>query len=324
MPLIYSTHDLHPRAVEEFSALGRFIVASAIDPATLIREATDAAILIVRAPIPPALFEVATGLRAAIRHGAGVDMVPLEAATAAGVLVANAPGTNARSVAEYAIFTALGLLRRFRQIDGDLRRQGWLAARVHADHAGELAGRTLGLVGYGAIGKTLARMAREGFDMRVLAARRRNLAVDEGVEGCGLDDLLARSDIVILACPLNEETRGLIDARRLALFKPGALLINVSRGPVVEEAALVAALVQGRLGGAALDVFAQQPLAPDHPFFALDNVILTPHLAGLTEESMARMGMVVVEETRRILAGGLPQNFVNPEAAEAYRRRFTA
>lgn len=324
MPLIYSTHDLHPRAVAGLSALGRFAVASAVDPATLIREATEADILIVRAPIPPALFEVATGLRAAIRHGAGVDMVPLEAATAAGVLVANAPGTNARSVAEYVIFATLALLRQFRRIDTDLRRQGWLAARMHADAAGELSGRTLGLVGYGAVGRTLAGMARHGFGMHVLATRRRPFAGEDGVEGLGLDELLARSDVVVLCCPLNEETRGLIDARRLALIKPSALLVNVARGPVIDEAALIAALAQGQLAGAALDVFERQPLAPDHPLFAFDNVVLTPHLGGITEPSMERMGLMVAEEARRILAGGLPQNFVNPEAAEAYRRRFPA
>ena len=322
MALIYSTHNLHPKAVAGLAELGTFTIASALDPATLIAEAGPADILIVRALIPPALFAAAPKLRAALRHGAGVDMIPIEAATAAGVLVANAPGTNARSVAEHVLFVTLALIRRFRQIDGGLRRSGWLAARVFADDAGELFGKTIGLVGYGAIGAAVARIARDGFGMRVLATRRRPIDGIEGVEGCSLEETLSRSDVVVLACPLNEQTRGLIDARRLALLKPGAFLVNVSRGPVVDEDALIAALAAGRIGGAALDVFTTQPLAADHPLLGFDNVILTPHLAGLTDESMARMGLMIVEETRRILAGHLPVNFVNPEVATAYRKRF--
>ena len=324
MALIYSTHDLHPKAVDALAGLGSFTIASALEPATLIEEARAAEILIVRAPIPPALFEAAPNLRAAIRHGAGVDMIPIEAATAAGVLVANAPGTNARSVAEHVFFVTLGLLRRFRQIDGGLRHRGWLAGRAFADEAGELSGRTMGLVGYGAIGAAVARIARHGFDMRVLATRRRPIDVAEGVEACSLDEMLSRSDVVVLACPLNEETRGLIDARRLSLLKPDALLVNVARGPVVDEDALISALAAGRIGGAALDVFTAQPLASDHPLLDFDNVILTPHLAGITNDSMARMGLTVVEETRRILEGGLPANFVNPQVTAAYRTRFPA
>jgi D-3-phosphoglycerate dehydrogenase len=138
------------------------------------------------------------------------------------------------------------------------------------------------------------------------------------------DDLLAESDIVVLACPLTSETRGMIGAPQLAMLKRNALLINVSRGPVVVEADLIAALDSGHLGGAALDVFSTQPLPPDHPFFGFKNVILTPHLAGITEEAMERMGTVVAQETIRILAGSLPVNLINPEAVDAYRQRFPA
>ncbi len=126
----------------------------------------------------------------------------------------------------------------------------------------------------------------------------------------------------VLACPLTDETRGMIAAPQLAQMKRGAFLINVSRGPVVVELDLVAALAGGHLGGAALDVFATQPLPPDHPFFKFDNVILTPHLAGITDEAMARMGLGGGEDAIRILDGGLPVNLVNPSAVEAYRKRF--
>ena len=321
-PVVYSTHALHSRAERMIRAVAKLRVASALDAGTLAREAEPATIVVVRAPLPPVLFGRARDMRAAIRHGAGVDMIPIEAANAAGVLVANVPGANARSVAEYVLFAALMLTRRFRAIDRDLRGQGWLAGRAHAESAGELFGRTLGLIGFGAVGRATAAIAA-GFGLRVLAATRRpGAALPAGVEARALDALMVESDVVVLCCPLTEETRGLIDARRLGLMRRSAVLVNVARGPVVDEAALVEALEIGRIAGAALDVFATQPLPADHPFFRLENVMLTPHLAGITGESMERMGVGVAEEVERILAGGLPLNFVNPGVAEAYRRRF--
>jgi D-3-phosphoglycerate dehydrogenase len=322
-PVIFSTHRLHPAAEARLSEAGRLCFASALDERTLIREGRDAAVIIVRAPIPAALFGVVPALRAAIRHGAGLDMIPLEAASRAGVLVANVPAVNARSVAEYVIFACLALLRRFRMIDRDLRGAGWPAGRAHADLAHELSGRTMGIVGFGSVGRAVAAIARDGFGLPILVhTRSPDVLRGEALEVCELDRLMAESDIVVLCCPLTAETRGLVDARRLALMKPSALLVNVARGPVVDEAALVSALEAGRLGGAALDVFSSQPLSGDHPFLSLDNVILTPHLAGITAESMLRMGMGAAEEAVRVLSGRLPVNLCNPEAVAAYRRRF--
>jgi D-3-phosphoglycerate dehydrogenase len=323
LPRVLSTHRLHPSAEARIAETADLRFASALDESTLIREGRESEIIIVRAPLPAAVFADAPSLRAAIRHGAGVDMIPLDAATAAGVLVANVPGANARSVAEYALFAALALARRFRALDGDLRRAGWPAARAHADLTREIVGRTLGLVGFGAVGRTLAGMAA-ALGLGVLATNRSGRPMPPPVEARDLDTVLAESDILVLACPLTEETRGLIDRPRLALMKPGAILINVARGPVVEEASLVEALATGHLGGAALDVFATQPLPADHAFFRFDNVLLTPHLAGITADSMERMGHAVAEEAARILAGGLPHSFVNPEVEAAYRARFPA
>ncbi len=304
------------------AAAGRLVVASRLDDDTLVREAADAAVVIVRAPLPPRLFAAAPGLRAAIRHGAGLDMIPVEAATEAGVLVANVPGVNARSVAEHVFMVTLALLRRFRKVDRDLRQAGWAAGRAHAEQTQELAGRTFGIVGMGAVGRAVAAIARHGFGLRVLGVNRSGGALPEGVERAGLEALAAESDVVVLCCPLTPQTSGLVDAGFLARMKPSAVLVNVARGAVVDEAALVAALSEGRLAGAALDVFATQPLPPAHPFFGFDTVILTPHMAGITEESMARMGKGAAAETLRVLGGGLPQNLVNPQAVAAYRRRF--
>jgi D-3-phosphoglycerate dehydrogenase len=322
VPVIFSTHALHPAAAALMAGGGELRVASAPDPATLLREGRAAEIVIVRAPLPPALFAEAPRLRAAIRHGAGLDMIPVEAATAAGVLVANVPGVNARTVAEHVILATLMLLRRSRLIDRDLRERGWLAGRAHADLAHDLAGRVLGIVGMGAIGRALHGIARHGFGLEVLAHGRTPERLPEGARFAELDDLVAEADVIVLAVPLTPETTGLVGAARIARMKPTALLVNVSRGPVVDEAALTAALAAGRIGGAALDVFATQPLPPDHPLFGLDTVILTPHLAGITEESMARMGTGAAEEALRVLAGGLPENLCNPEAVPRYRARF--
>lgn len=324
MPLILSTHTLHPRAAEMLAGAGELRIASALDAETLTREAGDADIVIVRAPLPETLFAGAPRLRAAVRHGAGLDMIPMEAATAAGVLVANVPGVNARSVAEHVLFAALALSRRFRAMDRDLREKGWLAGRAHADLNHELSGRTIGIVGLGAVGRQVARIAAHGFGLAVLAATRSARAAPDGVRFAPLDELVAQSDVVVLACPLTPETRGLMNAERIACMKPGALLVNVSRGPVVDDAALIAALREGRLGGAALDVFSTQPLPPDHPYFSFDNVIVTPHMAGITEESMLVMGTGAAAEALRVLAGELPVNLRNPEAVERYRERFAA
>ena len=306
------------------SAHGTLTVASALDAATLAREARNAAIVIVRAPLPTELFAGAVNLRAAIRHGAGLDMIPIDAASTAGVLVANVPGVNARSVAEHVLFTALALLRRFRAMDHDLRERGWLAGRDHANLTHELSGRTIGIVGMGSVGRQVASIAHHGFGLDVIGMSRSGTGFPEFVRRADLDALLAESDIVVLACPLTPETTGLINRQKIAGMRHGALLINVSRGAVVEDAALLDALAIGQVGGAALDVFVTQPLPPDHPYFGFGNVIVTPHMAGITEESMMRMGVGAAGEAIRVLSGALPENLRNPEIVDRYRARFPA
>jgi D-3-phosphoglycerate dehydrogenase / 2-oxoglutarate reductase len=324
MPRILSTHTLHPRASAMLAGAGELVVASALDAATLTAEAKHADVIIVRAPLPPSLFENATKLRAAVRHGAGLDMVPMEAAAAAGVLVANVPAVNARSVAEYVMFAALALLRRFRSVDRDLRAKGWNAGRDHASHASELAGKTIGIIGFGAIGQAVAHIAAHGFGLNVVATTRSMQPAPDRIGFLSIDALVEQSDIIVLCCPLTEETRGLISRERIARMKPDALLINISRGPVIDDEALIEALRKDRIGGAALDVFATQPLPPGHPYFSFDNVIVTPHMAGITEQSMMRMGVGAAGETLLVLANRLPVNLRNPDVVSHYRRRFPA
>lgn len=321
--MIFSTHPLHPEVTAALQALGPFRVASAPTAAAITAESIGAEVIVVRAPIPPDVVRREAGLKALLRHGAGLDMIPVEVATEAGVLVANVPGANALTVAEHVIWSAMALLRRYPQVDRDLRSAGWAAGRAHSDHGREISGRVLGVLGMGAIGRALAAMAQGGFGMKVICHTRSGTGLPPGIAHVSLERLFADSDILALCAPLTDQTRGLVDAAALARMRAGAILVNVARGPVVVEKALIAALASGHLGGAAIDVFDTQPLPTDHPFLSLPNVILTPHMAGITEESMLRMGMGVVEEARRIAAGALPLHFVNPEVLPRFTARFS-
>ena len=321
MPLVLSTHPLHPCAAQLIEAVAGLEIAASLDPATLTVAAGAADVIIVRSPLPRGLFARAPFLRAAIRHGTGIDMIPVEEATAAGVLVANVPGANARSVAEYVIFCALALAREFLRIDGDLRRKAWSAARDHAISATEVCGKTMGLIGMGNVGREIVGLAH-ALGMAVVACRPSALAMPAGATRKPLNDVIAEADFLVLCCPLTESTRGLMNGTRFALMKPSAFLINVGRGAVLIEDDLLQALHGKRIAGAALDVFEQQPLPIDHPLFHLDNVLLTPHLAGITEESMRAMGECAARETLRVLSGMLPANLVNPGAISAYHARF--
>ncbi|WP_121068409.1 NAD(P)-dependent oxidoreductase [Chachezhania antarctica] len=319
---IFSTHPLHPEVTRALSDIGPYRVASAPETGAILSESEGANVIVVRAPIAEDVIQQRPGLRALVRHGAGLDMIPMDVATGAGVLVANVPGANAVTVAEHVIWSALALLRRFPQVNADLRTQGWPAGRAHSDGGREISGRTLGIVGMGNVGQTLAQMASAGFGMQVLCHTRSPGRVPAGVTSVSLNELLETADIIALCCPLTDATRGLIDAEALARMRPWAVLINVARGPVVVEDALIGALRSGHLGGAALDVFDAQPLPTDHPLTTLPNVVLTPHMAGITEESMLRMGQGVVAAIRSLDAGALPDTLVNPEALPLYRERF--
>jgi D-3-phosphoglycerate dehydrogenase len=281
---------------------------------TVKRLAAEADGIIIRSKLPDDIFEAAPRVRAVTIHGTGIDLVPLAAANAKGVLVANLPGSNAQSVAEYCVMAMLMLARNIQAITAAIRALPWDEARTLAFQAHELAGLTAGIVGVGEIGKRVAKICRNGFGMRVLGHQRRLDRLPPEAEAADLDALVAQSDFVVLACPLNEDTHHLLGAARLAAMKASAWLINVGRGPVIDEAALLEALHERRIAGAMLDVYEHYRIAPGHPLFALDNVILTPHLAGSTRESRARAAVRAADETLRMLAGERPRNLVNPEA----------
>jgi D-3-phosphoglycerate dehydrogenase / 2-oxoglutarate reductase len=325
MPRILLTQAIHPQAQARMAEQGEVIVAPDTSPDTLRACAIGCDVVVVRSQLPDDIFDAAASLIGAVRHGAGVDMIPIAAATARGVLVANVPGVNAISVAEHVLRSILQLARRTAPMTLCLRERsaGWTKARAFADASFELAGRTLGLVGFGHVGREIARMCGRGLSMTVLANTRSPLAPDETLaRRVPLPELLAQSDFVVLACPLTDETRGLIGAAQLASMKRGAYLVNVARGPVVQEGPLIEALQSGRLAGAALDVFDAIPLRDGHPFWEMEHVLITPHVAGITEDSMLRMGNAAGLAVAHLLRGEVPPNCVNPQAARGFRARF--
>ena len=282
--------------------------------------APDVDAVITRSRLPEDLFEIAPRIRVVMIHGTGIDLVPLASASAHGVMVANMPGGNAQSVAEYCLMAILLLARNFRLIDDSLRNAAWDVARALAEPAVEVEKKTLGIVGVGHIGARLARMCANGLSMRVLGNQRRLDLLPQGVSPAPLEQLLAESDFVVLTCPLTPETHHLMNAARLALMKRSAFLVNVGRGPVIDETALIDALRANVIAGAMLDVYEHYRLEPDHPLRSLPNAVLTPHLAGSTRESRERSGRLAAQETLRMLEGKAPISFVNPECKANIRK----
>ncbi len=228
------------------------------------------------------------------RHGVGYDSVEVPALTRAGIVLTNTPIAIRRPVATMAMTFVLALAQKLFAKDQLTRTGGW---NRRNDFMGRgLTGRTIGLVGFGGIGRETVGLAR-AFDLQVLAADPFAAATDvaqAGAQLVPLDDLMRRADFVIVSCLLDASTRHLINAPRLALMQKTAYLINVARGPIVDEAALIAALRSGTIAGAALDVFEQEPVAPDNPLLTMDNVIVTPHSLCWTDEcfdAIARAGL---------------------------------
>jgi D-3-phosphoglycerate dehydrogenase len=247
--------------------------------------------------------------------GRGTDSVDLEEATEQGVAVVNNPGLGRVPVSEHTLALILDLAKEVTRDDRRVRSGvGW--EDRHESGRFELEGRTLGVIGLGSIGREVARKCRAAFAMRVLAYDP-YVAPDEAA-GLGvtlvpeLDDLLRASDVVTCHPELTAETRGMIGEAALRQMRPGAILVNTSRGPVVDPAALAHALGQGWIRGAALDVFAVEPPGPDNPLYALDNLILTPHVAGLTAEARRELALSAAGQVLQVLRGERPPALVNP------------
>lgn len=272
----------------------------------LLEKVADAQVIVVRnaTRVDAELIAAAPKLKAVARMGVGLDNIDLETCKSRGIEVCPSIGANAVSVAEYVIATAMILLRGLalrsthKLVAGEWPRES-LARGV------ELEGRAIGIVGFGSIGQVMAAKAKAmGMDIMAFDTM---LPADapawEGVRNVGLDDLIANADVITLHCPLTPETRDLIGSDELARMKEGAIVINSARGGIVNEAACAAALRSGHLGGAALDTFSSEPIDPEVGalFSGLDNVILTPHVAGVTQQANRRISEAAVVTVRRVL-----------------------
>jgi len=305
--------DLSPEAVSILRAAGLEVdVKVGLKPEELVAIIGRYDGLAVRSAtkVTAKVLEAATRLKVVGRAGVGVDNVDLAAATRRGVVVMNTPGGSATTVAELALAMILSLSRHVASASASVKAGKWEKKKFQGH---ELAGKTLGVVGIGNIGSVLVN--------RCLALRMQVIAYDPfisaeaagrlGVRLVALEALWGEADVISLHVPLTEQTRHMVNAATLARMKPTALLVNCARGGIVDEVALAAALAAGRLGGAALDVFEQEPPPADHPLFKLDSVVVTPHLGASTEEAQAAVAVAVAEQLVAYLQTGVVKNAVN-------------
>lgn len=320
-PKILVADPISPRGVEELARDGALevIVRTGLGPEELCQVLADCDAVVVRSQtkITAAVLNAAPRLKVVGRAGVGVDNVDVEAATRRGVIVMNTPGGNTISTAEHAFSLLLAMARNIPQAHGSVVEGRW---ERKAFEGVELCGKTLGILGMGRIGTEIARRAI-AFGMRVLAydpflspAKARSLQV-ELIEK--LEDLLPRCDFLTLHVPLTSETRHILDARRLALCKPGARVVNCARGGLIDEAALAEALASGHIAGAALDVFETEPPPPNLPLLKSPRVVLTPHLGASTAEAQENVGIEIAAAIRAALLDGEIRNAVNMPAIDA-------
>lgn len=284
------------------------IVGTGSDAQTIIKEGKDADGIILRtAKLGKEIIDGLPNAKIIARHGVGFDNIDVEAATAAGKWVTNTPLANASSVAETATGLLLMLAKNLKNNISHMARDDFFYKSTHKGV--DLEGKTLGLIGYGKIGKMFARKI-QGFDMNILIYDPFVSEVEFG-KLVSREELLASSDFVSLHLPANAQTKGTFGEKELNLMKKSAYLMNLARGSIVDESALIKALKEETIAGAALDVYSQEPLPMDSPLFKLDNVILTPHLASNTDETMDRMALHAAMEVDRVLSGNEPKWPVN-------------
>ena len=255
--------------------------------------------------------------------GVGYDTVDVEACTGAGILVVNQAGGNREAVAEHALGMLIALSKRIPETNLVMRRERLVDRVAYMGH--DVLGKTIGIIGLGNVGSRLAQLCGGLFAMRVLAYDpylSAEVCAARGAEKVALDDLMRRADYVSINCPLTAETRGMVGAAQFALMREGSFFISTARGHIHDEAALADALHRKQLAGAGLDVWATEPPPCDHPLLAFDNVLVSPHTAGVTRETRRNMGKIAAEQVLDALDGKPVARKVNPEVWPAYAQRF--
>jgi phosphoglycerate dehydrogenase-like enzyme len=312
--LVYILDPIHPAGVDRIRAAHEVIMPEqgVNDP-----RIEDTSFIIIRTTeLPEALIARMPRLRAIVKHGAGVDNIPIPFASRRGVMVCNTPGgNNSTAVAEGAVTLMLAVLRRVRAMDAVVRENRW--DERWKTQLGDLTGAKVGLIGFGRIARFTAKICGPGFGAE-LGAYDPMLSPEDiraaGATPMDLSRLLAWADVISIHVPLTEGTRNLIGAAELALMHAGAVIVNTSRGGIIDETALAQALTSGTIAGAGIDVFEAEPPPAGHPLFALDNVVLAPHVAGVTEASMKHMALHCAEVIEIIQSGARPATLLNPEA----------
>lgn len=320
-PLVLLTDPIDEMVAADLRAFARAVVARPEVP--LHEQVGDAHAIIVRRPIAEDVLEAAPNLLILARHGVGVDILPLEEATERGIAVINAPAANAQSVTEHAIALMLSLTRSIRIGDQAVRAGEWIA-RDHLMPT-ELSGKRLLLLGIGEIGRRVARVGL-AMGLEIVALDQQALEIP-GIEVRPPSELhrsLAEADVISLHLPLTPATRKILGPREFACVREGAILINTARGELIDEAALLTALRDGRIAAAGLDVFDDEPVPLGHPLTLLDNVVLTPHLAYKSRESLRRTGESVIGGLRELFEGTQPANLVNKSVWLAFQKRLAS
>lgn len=318
-PTVLVSSPIHPAGLERLresvDVIEQHHLYEHTDAGALAAALARADAVIVRSlPVTDALLADAPRLRIVAKHGAGLNTIDVDAATRLGIVVSSTGGTNALGVAEGAVALMLAAVRRIVEMHA-LVAEGRFSERTKLPPFDDLAGRTLGVVGFGNIGRHVARICRDGFGMRVIAFDPHVEAAQVEAQGTvaarSLHELLEASDVVTLHVPLVPATRALIGAAELAAMRPHAVLVNTARGPVVDSAALADALERGMLRGAALDVFDPEPPRRDERLLRLPNVVLSPHVAGVTESAQRQTALEAAEAVLDVLAGRPPRHFAN-------------
>ena len=307
------TENIHAAGWETLKRETEAVAWAGQDKQPLTEAVADVQAILVRvAKLSADVIRAGKKLKIIGKHGVGYDNIDIPAATASGVIVTNTPLANSTSVAEHALALLLAVARRIGESDRDLARGAMRTQKVY--QGVELSGKVMGIIGLGSAGLRLARMTGSGLGMRVLGFDPYKEPWPDGVEHCReLDPLLTQADFISIHVPLTKETRNLIGKDALAKMKPTAVLVNTARGGIVDEAAVADAVKAGRPAGAGLDVVVDEPLQPSHPLNGVPNIILTPHVAGVTEEAMMRMAQDAAEDILRVLKGERPKYPVNRE-----------
>lgn len=325
--IVHTGHPPDQSFVEEMEALAVpdvqvFLRGPCTVPTQVLEAVRDAEVaLCMREPYTEEVFAGAPKLRCVIRYGVGVDTIDLEAATRHGVVVGHLADFCTREVANHALALLLDCAKKVRQLDRAIRTRSWGTARAMLSPMGAIHGQTVGLVAFGRIARSLAQRL-QALEMQIIAYDPYlddEVFAEAGVEPVSLDELARRADYVSSHLPLTAETRGMLDARFFGQMKRSAYFVNTSRGAVVVERDLIAALHEGRIAGAGLDVFEDEPIGPDHPFCHMENVVLTPHSASYADLTMEIRRRRVGRDALSAARGGLPDFVANPEVLD--RRR---